>query len=166
MLKRVSSQIHFSKSRPFISIIIYINLNLYSLLPEVKKILFVCVENAARSQMAEAFFKKYAPPGFEPCSAGTRPASKVNPVAAEVMTEIGIDISAKKPQIISNQLIKEAFKIINMGCMDKQTCPALFVNDVEDWQIPDPKEKPIHQVRKIRDLIEGRIRELCKSLQL
>jgi len=129
-----------------------------------KKILFVCVENAGRSQMAEGFFRKYCTIQYEPQSAGTKPIGTVNPFAIEVMKEIGIDISSQKPKTISDSMIKEATKVVNMGCMDKESCPALFVNVVIDWSIPDPKGKSLEQVREIRDLIEKRIQELCKTL--
>jgi protein-tyrosine-phosphatase len=133
-------------------------------MPAPKKILFVCVENAGRSQMAEGFFRKYCTPEYEPQSAGTMPTAAVNPLAVEAMRESGIDISSQKPKLISDSMIKEAALIVNMGCMDKSSCPALFVNDVVDWSIPDPKGKPLDEVRKIRDLIEKRIQELCKTL--
>lgn len=114
--------------------------------------------------MAEGFFRKYAPDGFEPQSAGTIPTSAVNPVVIQAMTEIGIDISNQKPKTISDSMIKQASAIVNMGCMDKETCPALFVNNILDWSIPDPKGKQIDEVRKIRDIIEKKVLELCKTL--
>ena len=125
----------------------------------MKKILFVCVENAGRSQMAEAFFKKYLPSGFQPISAGTKPAAKVNPIVVQTMKEIGIDIDNKSPQNISQQMIDEAQISINMGCMDKESCPALFLKDVIDWQIQDPKGKSIKEVREIRDKIEQKVKD-------
>ena len=131
----------------------------------MKKILFVCVENAGRSQMAQAFFRKYMPKGFEAISAGTKPSAHVNPIVLQAMKEIGIDIENQTPKHISQQIISESKKTINMGCMDKESCPALFVNDVLDWQIPDPKGKSIEEVRKIRDQIETKIITLIKSLQ-
>lgn len=130
-----------------------------------KKILFVCVENAGRSQMAEGFFRKYAPSGYEPQSAGTKPTGTVNPLAIAVMKEIGIDISNQQPKIISDSMIHQSFRTVNMGCMDKESCPALYVQNVLDWEIPDPKGKSLDEVRKIRDLIEKRMRELCKTLE-
>ena len=129
-----------------------------------KKVLFVCVENAGRSQMAEGFFRKYAAVDCEPCSAGTKPTGSINPLAVEVMKEIGVDISSQKPKTISDSIIKESYKIINMGCMDKNSCPSLFVSGIEDWSIPDPKGKSIEEVREIRDLIEKKVQELCKIL--
>ncbi len=98
-----------------------------------KNVLFVCVENAWRSQMAEGLFRKYAPKGYEPTSAGTIPKSQINPVAAEAMREIGIDISNQKPKELNEEMIRNADKIINMGCMDKNFCPTLFVPKVLSW---------------------------------
>ncbi|MBI5859475.1 MAG: arsenate reductase ArsC [Nitrosarchaeum sp.] len=130
----------------------------------MKKILFVCVENAGRSQMAEAFFKKYLPTGFQPISAGTKPASKVNPIVLQAMKEIGIDIKNKTPKYLSNEMLVDSIAV-NMGCMDKESCPALFVKDVLDWNIPDPRGKSIEEVRKIRDQIEIKVKELVKNLE-
>jgi arsenate reductase (thioredoxin) len=88
---------------------------------EKKVILFVCVENGGRSQMAEGFFnQKYAPKGYRAISAGTRPASQINPLAVEVMKEFGVDIiSSQKPKIITEDMIKSSDKSVNMGCIDK-----------------------------------------------
>ncbi len=130
-----------------------------------KKVLFVCVENAGRSQMAEGFFRKYCPSGYEPQSAGTKPIGTINPLAVQVMREVGVDITNQTPKTISNSMIEEAFQIVNMGCMDKESCPALFVRGIVDWSIPDPKGKTIDEVRKIRDDIERRVRDLCKTLE-
>lgn len=129
-----------------------------------KKILFVCVENAGRSQMAEGFFRKYAPAGYEPYSAGTKPVGAINPLAIQAMRESGIDIATQTPKTITDSMIREAAKVINMGCMDRESCPALFVKDVLDWAIEDPKGKLLEDVRKIRDVIEKRVQELCKTL--
>ena len=133
-------------------------------MPDAKKILFVCVENAGRSQMAEGFFRKYAPIGYEPQSAGTKPIETVNPLAITAMKEIGIDISDQQPKIISDSMIRQSSRVVNMGCMDKESCPALFVQNVLDWGIPDPKGKSLDEVRKIRDLIEKEVLGLCKTL--
>ena len=134
---------------------------------EKKVILFVCVENAGRSQMAEGFFnQKYAPKGYRAISAGTRPASQINPLAVEVMKEVGINIiSSQKPKIITEAMIKSSQKSVNMGCIDKAECPMLFINNVIDWGIEDPKGKPIDKVREIRDDIERRVKEIAQSLQ-
>jgi protein-tyrosine-phosphatase len=131
----------------------------------MKKILFVCVENAGRSQMAEAFFRKYMPKGFEAISAGTKPSTHVNPIVLQAMKEIGIDIENQTPKHISQQIISESEKAINMGCMDKESCPALFMKDIIDWQIPDPKGKSVEEVRKIRDQIKTKVMILIKSLE-
>lgn len=129
-----------------------------------KIILFVCVENAGRSQMAEGFFRKYAPEGFEPSSAGTKPISQINPLAVQVMNEIGIDISNQKPKDLSEDMMRNSDGIINMGCMDNNFCPTLFLPKIIDWGIEDPKDKPIERVREIRDEIEWRIKELAADL--
>lgn len=130
-----------------------------------KAILFVCVENAGRSQMAEAFFNKYAPRGYRAISAGTRPASQINPLAIEAMREVGIDISKNKSKIITEDMIKSSAKAVNMGCMDQSECPMLFIHNVVDWGIEDPKGKPIEKVRQIRDNIEKRVKEIAASLE-
>ncbi|MFB5628871.1 MAG: arsenate reductase ArsC [Nitrosarchaeum sp.] len=130
----------------------------------MRKILFVCVENAGRSQMAEAFFRKYLPPGFEPISAGTNPAGKINSIVVQVMKEIGIDIENQTPQNISQQMIDESEHAVNMGCINQESCPALFMKDVLDWQIPDPKGKSIEEVREIRDQIKEKVMVLIQSL--
>ena len=130
----------------------------------MKKILFVCVENAGRSQMAEAFFKKYLPSGFQSISAGTKPAVRINPIVIQAMKEVGIDIKNNSPQNISQQMIDESEIAINMGCVDKESCPALFLKDVDDWQIQDPKGKSIEEVRKIRDQIEQKVKDFIVSM--
>lgn len=114
--------------------------------------------------MAEAFLRKYAQGRFHAISAGTKPSIQVNPIVVQVMKEIGIDLGGNQPKSLSGEMIKNSAITVNMGCMDKDSCPALFVKDVLDWSIPDPKGKPIDEVRKIRDLIEERVRDLCKTL--
>ena len=130
----------------------------------MSKILFVCVENAGRSQMAEGFFRKLGPSNFEVMSAGTKPASEINPTAVQVMKEVDIDISQNRSKTITSEMISESDTVINMGCMDKESCPALFVEDIDDWNIEDPKGKSIEHLRKIRDGIEARVLELVDSL--
>lgn len=130
-----------------------------------KKVLFVCVENAGRSQMAEAFFRKYAPKGYEPASAGTKPTYKVNPVAIEVMKEVGIDIGRQKPKMLTGDIISDSILSVNMGCMEKTECPAVFMKNSLDWNIEDPKGKSIDTVRAIRDNIELKVKQLCKTLE-
>src|SRR5215217_6328659 len=130
-----------------------------------KKVLFVCVENAGRSQMAEGFFRKYAPRGYTTLSAGTKPSGEINPLAIEVMKEVGIDIGNKKSKDITEDMMRDSTKIVNMGCMDKSFCPALFIPNVIDWGIEDPKGKSIEKVREIRDEIDRRVKEIAQSLQ-
>jgi arsenate reductase len=124
---------------------------------KLKRILFVCVENAGRSQMAEAFAKAYGKGKIEAVSAGTMPAKEVNPVVAQVMQEKGLDISANKPKLITNQMVQEADTIIVMGCSAEGFCPAPLLNKVVDWKIEDPKGKPVEKVREIRDEIEKKV---------
>jgi len=130
-----------------------------------KNVLFVCVENAGRSQMAEAFFRKFTPKDINVSSAGTTPSSHLNPIVIQVMKEIGIDMVNQQPKILSNSMIENSSKTVNMGCMDKESCPSLFVKDVLNWNISDPKEKSLNEVREIRDKIKSEVLNLIKSLE-
>ena len=130
-----------------------------------KSVLFVCVQNAGRSQMAEGFFKKYAPKEYEGISAGTMPVSEINPLAVEVMREVDIDISGQKSKEITEDMIRNSSKIVNMGCMDKVSCPTLFLQNLLDWNIEDPKDKQIDKVREIRDEIEQRVKKLVADIK-
>ena len=130
-----------------------------------KSVLFVCVQNAGRSQMAEGFFKKYAPKEYEGISAGTMPVSEINPLAVEVMREVDIDISGQKSKEITEDMIRNSSKIVNMGCMDKVSCPTLFLQNLLDWNIEDPKDKQIEKVREIRDEIKERVKELVTDIK-
>jgi protein-tyrosine-phosphatase len=116
--------------------------------------------------MAEGFFRKYAPEGYEPASAGTKPITQINPIAIQVMNEIGIDISKQRSKDLSEDMMRNSDKIINMGCVDKNFCPTLFIPKVIDWGIEDPKDKPIERVREIRDEIESRIKELATDISV
>jgi arsenate reductase (thioredoxin) len=129
-----------------------------------KSVLFVCVENAGRSQMAEGFFRRYTPRGYTTLSAGTKPSGDINPLAIEVMKEVGIDISNQKSKEITEDMMRNSTKIINMDCMDKSFCLTLFIPNVMDWGIEDPKGKPIEKVREIRDEIDTKVRELAAEL--
>ena len=131
----------------------------------IQTILFVCVENAGRSQMAEGFFKKYAPSKLIAISAGTRPASKINPIVVEAMKEVGIDISNQKSKDITEDMMRNSTKIVNMGCMEKESCPTLFLHNIIDWNLEDPKSKSLEDVRRIRDEIEQRVQELVAGLK-
>jgi len=130
-----------------------------------ENILFVCVENAGRSQMAEAFFKKYSGMKFNIISAGTIPSSELNPVVVQVMKEIGIDMLEQSPKILLNIMIENSHKIVNMGCVDEESCPAIFVKDVIDWNVSDPKTQSIEQVRIIRDQIKSKVLNMIDSLK-
>jgi protein-tyrosine-phosphatase len=114
--------------------------------------------------MAEGFFRKYASKDYEPISAGTRPVSEINPIAIEVMKEVGIDISKQRPKDITEDMMRNSSKIVNMGCMEKDGCPTMFVPNLVDWGIEDPRGKSIEKVREIRDEIELRVRDLIIKL--
>ena len=126
----------------------------------MKRILFVCVENAGRSQMAEAFTKKYGKDKFDASSAGNKPAERINPVVVEAMKEKEIDISTNKPKLLTFQMAQDADLIVTMGCNDQGICPGPFFKPTIDWALEDPKGKPIEKVREIRDDIEQRVQKL------
>ena len=130
----------------------------------MKKILFVCIENAGRSQMAEAFAKKYGEGKINASSAGNKPAETVNPVVVEAMKERGIDISANKPKLITAKMAADADLVVTMGCSAQGICPGPFFVPVVDWALEDPKGKPVEKVREIRDDIERRVQELLDGL--
>jgi arsenate reductase len=128
-----------------------------------KRVLFVCVENSNRSQMAEAFARIYGGDAVEACSAGSRPSGRVNPRAVEFMREVGYDLtthSSKSLDPFNGQAIDVA---VTMGCGD--ACPLVRAERREDWSIPDPKKLPPEQFREIRDLIEQKVRDLVASLK-
>ncbi len=124
-------------------------------------VLFVCVENAGRSQMAEAFARKH---GLRASSAGTVPSPRVNPVVVVAMKEKGIDLSGNKPKMLTNEMVNEASLVVTMGCSVEEVCPrpmlAKMQKKLVDWQLEDPKGKPLEAVRAIRDEIEKRVLEL------
>ena len=125
----------------------------------MKKVLFVCVENAGRSQMAEAIARTY---GVDASSAGTLPAVAVNPVVVEAMKEVGIDISANRPKKLTKVMVLEAELAITMGC-GEDACPVV-PNELRDWDLEDPHGMPIDVVRRIRDEIERRVEALVVEL--
>ena len=130
----------------------------------MRRVLFVCVANAGRSQMAEAIARSY---GVEATSAGTMPATEVNPTVVEAMKERGFNLSSAKPKLLTSQMIEEADYVVTMGCRVEDVCPKPLIVKMEkklvDWHIEDPKDKPIEDVRKIRSEIETRIIELLKK---
>jgi protein-tyrosine-phosphatase len=131
---------------------------------KVERVLFVCVENAGRSQIAEAFANHYGKGKLEASSAGVMLADKVNPLVVEVMKEKGIDISMNKPKLLTMKMAEESDKIITMGCSVEKFCPAPLLKNVVDWGLEDPKGKPIEKVRQIRDEIEKRVVKLISEL--
>ncbi len=131
----------------------------------MKRILFVCIENAGRSQMAEAFANKYGKGKFIASSAGNKPADKVNPVVVEAMKEKGIDISGNKPKLLTFEMAQESDIIVTMGCDDQGICPGPFFKPTIDWKLEDPKGKSMEKVREIRDQIERQVQELLKQTE-
>ena len=127
----------------------------------MSRVLFVCVHNSGRSQMAEAFFNRLAKGKTQAYSAGTQPADKVNPVVAEAMMEIGIDISGNRPKMLTMDMVGKADRMITMGCGAEAgtVCPASYI-ETEDWALEDPEGKSIEQVRRIRDEIKARVSRL------
>jgi arsenate reductase len=132
---------------------------------KVKTVVFVCVHNSGRSQMAEAFFNQIAEGKATAISAGTQPGDKVHPVVVEAMKEIGIDISGNKPKMLTLEMIEKADKMITMGCGADAggLCPAGFI-ETEDWALDDPKGKTISEVKIIRDEIKRRVSDLLAEI--
>jgi arsenate reductase (thioredoxin) len=128
------------------------------------KVLFVCVHNSGRSQMAEAFFNQGAGGKARAYSAGTRPASHTDRTVVEAMMEVGIDVTSQHPKHLTREMLENAHKIINMGCGTQDSCPVVLVPS-EDWQLKDPEGQPIEEVRRIRDEIRARVRELIAAIE-
>jgi protein-tyrosine-phosphatase len=126
----------------------------------MKRVLFVCVENAGRSQMAEAFANHFGKGKIAAQSAGVKLADKVNAIAVTVMKEKGINISANKPKMLTSQMIKDADLIVTMGCGVANVCPGPFPKETVDWHLEDPKGQPIEKVREISNEIERRVKQL------
>jgi len=128
-----------------------------------KRILFVCIENSNRSQMAEAFARMHGGEDVEAFSAGSRPSGKVNPRAIEFMRERGYDLSAHSSKSLAEIPDLEYDAAITMGCGDE--CPFVRARLREDWRIPDPKELPTDEFRKVRELIEANVKDLLERLR-
>ncbi|MEV6265215.1 arsenate reductase ArsC [Streptomyces sp. NPDC051784] len=126
-------------------------------------VLFVCVHNAGRSQMAAAFLTHLSQGKVEVRSAGSTPADAVNPAAVQAMAEIGIDMSAETPKVLTTEAVQASDVVITMGCGD--TCPVFPGTKYLDWRLDDPAGQGIDAVRPIRDEIEQRIRGLLAELQ-
>jgi protein-tyrosine-phosphatase len=130
---------------------------------EKKKILFVCVENARRSQMAEGFAKAFGQGKVEVYSAGSRPSSQIDPLVIDVMKEKGIDLSLKRPKGLNDLPLIEMDYLVTMGC--EETCPAIPAKKIVEWEIPDPKGRSIEFFREVRDMIEDKINALFEEIE-
>lgn len=131
----------------------------------MRKVIFACVHNSGRSQMAAAFFNRLVEPSTaKALSAGTKPAERVHPEVLQVMKEVGIDLSAAKPQQLTEELVKDADLLVTMGCGDE--CPYVPGLKRDDWPLPDPKGQDMQQVRAIRDAIKKRVEDLLRSESL
>jgi arsenate reductase (thioredoxin) len=129
---------------------------------EKPSVLFVCVHNAGRSQMAAAFLTTLSRGAVEVRSAGSQPAVKVNPAAVEAMAEVGIDMSAEIPKVLTTAAVKDSDVVITMGCGDE--CPYFPGKRYEDWVLDDPAGQGVDAVRGIRDAIRGRVAQLVAEL--
>ena len=128
-------------------------------------VLFACVHNAGRSQIAAAFFNALADPAkAHAISAGTAPGERVHPEVVEVMREAGMELSAVKPQKLTDTLARGVSVLVTMGCGDE--CPFVPGARIEDWPLPDPKGQPTEKVRAIRDEIRGRVEDLIRTERL
>ena len=125
-------------------------------------VLFVCVHNAGRSQMAAGYLNHFAGGRIDVRSAGSKPADKINPVAVQAMAEEGIDIAAEQPKILTTDAVKASDVVITMGCGD--TCPYYPGKRYEDWTLEDPAGKDLETVRRVRDEIRGRVEALISEL--
>jgi protein-tyrosine-phosphatase len=129
---------------------------------EKPEVLFVCVHNAGRSQIAAALLDRYAEGRVHVRSAGSTPSEEINPAVVAAMAEIGIDISKELPKALTDEAVREADAVITMGCGD--ACPIYPGKRYLDWDLPDPAGKPIEEVRPIRDEIDRRVRALLDEL--
>ena len=125
-------------------------------------VLFVCRQNAGRSQMSQALFERAAGATHRVLSAGTTPAEHVHPEVIAVMREVGIDLADRVPQLLTDDLARDADVVVTMGCGDE--CPFIPGKRYIDWELPDPHDQPIDRVREIRDEIAGRVRRLLSEL--
>lgn len=126
-------------------------------------VLFVCVHNAGRSRMAEAFFNQLAGDRYEGRSAGTQPADHPHPEVVKTMAEVGLDLEDRPGSMLTQEMTDEAERVIGMGCAVEEACPALRV-PLEDWELDDPNGKSSEEVAEIRDRIEMKVRNLIAQL--
>lgn len=129
---------------------------------EPLRVLFVCVENSNRSQMAEAFARIHGGPGIEAHSAGSRPSGKVNPKAVAAMAELGYDLSQHASESLESVAGLQFAAAVTMGCGD--ACPHVAAAHREDWDIPDPRDMPPEEFRQVRDLIERKVKTLLQTI--
>ncbi len=127
-----------------------------------KRVLFVCVENSNRSQMAQAFVTIHGAGRVEAFSAGSKPSGKINPKAVEAMKEVGYDLTTHQSKSLDDLPSGEYAAAVTMGCGD--ACPNVKAEMREDWQIPDPRDMTPDEFRKVRDLIEAKVKRLCEIL--
>jgi arsenate reductase (thioredoxin) len=128
----------------------------------VATVLFVCLHNAGRSQMSRALFERAESGRHVALSAGTTPADRIHPQVVDVMREVGIDLSEQRPQLLTTELAEQADLIVTMGCGD--SCPYIPGKRYLDWDLPDPSEMPVDQVRRLREEIADRVRTLVAAL--
>jgi arsenate reductase len=129
---------------------------------ETPTVLFICVHNAGRSQMAAGFMRELSRGRVEVLSAGSEPKDQINPVAIDAMAEEGIDIAGNTPKILTVDAVKESDVVITMGCGD--TCPIFPGKRYEDWELEDPAGKDLDVVRRVRDDIKGRVETLLAEI--
>ena len=125
-------------------------------------VLFVCVHNAGRSQMAQGWLRHLAGDAIEVRSAGSEPGDRINPVAVAAMREVGIDITAETPKILTLDAVRDSDVVVTMGCGD--TCPVFPGKRYEDWALTDPAGQPLEVVRRVRDEIRDRVESLVAEL--
>jgi arsenate reductase (thioredoxin) len=128
----------------------------------MSEVLFVCTHNAGRSQMAAAFLQRRGAGRIQVISAGSEPADELNPAVVQAMEEIGIDISAERPKLLDDAMVRESDVVITMGCGD--ACPVYPGKRYEDWDLPDPADQDLETVRGIRDQIASRVETLVGDL--
>ncbi|WP_246486847.1 arsenate reductase ArsC [Kribbella qitaiheensis] len=126
-------------------------------------VLFVCIHNAGRSQMAAGWLRHLAGDTVEIRSAGSEPANQINPIAIEAMREVGVEITGNTPQLLESEAVRDSDVVITMGCGD--ACPIFPGKRYEDWELIDPAGQPIEVVREVRDDIRGRVEKLVADLQ-
>jgi len=131
-------------------------------IPDVPEVLFVCVHNAGRSQMAAALLNHRSHGDVHVRSAGSAPAAEINPAVVEAMAEIGVDLTQEFPKPLTDEVVRAADVVVTMGCGD--ACPVYPGKRYLDWELPDPAGKSLHEVRAIRDEIDSRVQHLLTEL--